>query len=154
MSKLNDQEALRRLETLDPEIDGVRDGAPIRALSEAVDRRNADEREIEALVIEARRSGATWIEIGLALGVSPQAARQRYRETTLQSVGPAKRAESDDRVFEIYRSTSGSYLWRLKIRGAVVATSVDFASKAAAHASIQAVKQGLSATRIDDLASA
>jgi hypothetical protein len=36
-------------------------------------------REIEALG-RARLEGATWIEIGLALGVSSQAARQLYRE--------------------------------------------------------------------------
>jgi uncharacterized protein YegP (UPF0339 family) len=155
MTKLSDQEAQRRLEALDPAADGVRDGASIRALSEAVDRRSADQREIEALVGDARGSGATWIEIGLALGVSPQAARQRYRESTLQAVNPAPTAfTSSDRVFEIYRTPSGSYRWRLKAAGDVVATSADFATKADAHASIQALKQGLSGTPIDDLASA
>lgn len=39
---------------------------------------NAEEAE-QAAVIEARANGVTWTEIGLALGVTHQAARQRYK---------------------------------------------------------------------------
>lgn len=79
-TKISDAEALERLERLDPTAPGVRvrDGAPIRRLSEAVDARDAAQTDVDRLVHEARDAGATWIEIGLALGISPQGARQRY----------------------------------------------------------------------------
>lgn len=39
---------------------------------------NAEEAERTA-VIEARAKGMTWVEIGIALGITHQAARQRYK---------------------------------------------------------------------------
>ena len=33
---------------------------------------------IDQAVHDAREAGVTWLEIGLALGISPQGARQRY----------------------------------------------------------------------------
>lgn len=43
----------------------------MEVLTEASDR-------IEHYALEARKSGATWVEIGNALGISAQAAHKRY----------------------------------------------------------------------------
>lgn len=152
-AKISDVEAVARLGTLDPEIDGVRDGGPIRALSEAVDRRNADQREIETLVVWGREQGATWIEIGLALGVSPQAARQRYREVAVRSAAPDSAARARQSAFELHKNARGTFQWRLTFDGEVVATSIDYPTKAMAVAGVRALKEQLSSTSVEDLAS-
>lgn len=48
------------------------------ALSIADARRRGIEREIESLVTQARQDGVPWSEIGAALGVTKQAAQQKY----------------------------------------------------------------------------
>lgn len=74
----------------DVEIDLAADAV---ARSAVRDLARGDERRLEAanrlrraadalvteLVLEARESGATWAEIGETLGVSTQAAHQKYR---------------------------------------------------------------------------
>lgn len=47
-------------------------------VSRVVARRNALEREIAVCVSAARAAGVPWSRIGEALGVSKQAAQQRY----------------------------------------------------------------------------
>jgi hypothetical protein len=50
----------------------------VRDVAEAVDRLHAAEAGVETAVLRARRAGATWNDLALPLGVSRQAARQRY----------------------------------------------------------------------------
>ena len=48
------------------------------SMSRVVARRNALEREVAVCVSAARAAGVPWSKIGDALGVSKQAAQQRY----------------------------------------------------------------------------
>jgi len=65
-------------DNLDPETVQAEDISDLRAIAEAAD----DVRRHEALVVErvtvARAHGRSWNEIGVALGVTRQAARQRF----------------------------------------------------------------------------
>ena len=54
---------------------------PLRALRWAAQFRAYIESELSQVVDEARESGATWTQIGEALGVSHQAAIKRYKRT-------------------------------------------------------------------------
>lgn len=49
--------------------------AKIRAAVHLGDRA---QQEVDQAVIDARHRGITWLEIGIALGVSPQAAQKKY----------------------------------------------------------------------------
>ena len=67
---------------LDPanaEVDHTDDLRQIAAVSDAV---RADEARLRETVEVARAHGRSWNQIGLALGVSRQAARQRFTERT------------------------------------------------------------------------
>lgn len=63
---------------LDEPIGPPIDGAPIRAITAKVERLATLELEIAKEVSDARSAGFSWTLIGEALGVSRQAARQRY----------------------------------------------------------------------------
>lgn len=76
--RISDEEALAVLEdesTDWPVIRDLRDQVEIRAY--VLLRERAGEMVDDAVVC-ARKRGLTWIEIGNALGVSPQAARKKY----------------------------------------------------------------------------
>jgi hypothetical protein len=77
-TKISDAAALARLEALDPAAPtvDVRDPAATADIRAAARMRDAAQAMIDAAV---RDAGVTWIEIGIALGISPQGARQRYR---------------------------------------------------------------------------
>lgn len=80
--KMTDRQALERLENLDPDDAHVRDRSAVGAVAEAAaDRRRAEDNVANA-VEKARADGVTWTEIGIALGVSHQAAIKRYGKTT------------------------------------------------------------------------
>jgi len=53
---------------------------PLRALAWAVQFREYIDGQLADVVSEARESGATWTQIGEALGVSHQAAMKRYKQ--------------------------------------------------------------------------
>jgi hypothetical protein len=59
----------------DPEVD--RSGS-VDALARQVQNIARMSRGRDLLAVKARRAGATWTEIAGALGVTPQAAQQRY----------------------------------------------------------------------------
>lgn len=59
----------------DPEL---RDAAPLRELIAAAEARSAAEAGVDRAVVNARTAGLTWGVIGMALGTSGEAARQRY----------------------------------------------------------------------------
>ncbi len=77
-TKMSDAEALARLEALDPETATVRDRSATADVRAAVQMRDAAQGMVDQAVHAARDAGVTWVEIGLALGISPQGARQRY----------------------------------------------------------------------------
>ena len=60
-------------------VDDLVRGAGGRRLEAANRLRHAADALVTELVIQARTEGATWADIGEALGVSTQAAHQRYR---------------------------------------------------------------------------
>jgi hypothetical protein len=76
------EQAARRFEQLadsmDPataEVEGTNDLREIATAAEAV---RADDARLREAVVLARAHGRSWNHIALALGVSRQAARQRY----------------------------------------------------------------------------
>ncbi len=74
---------------LDPEtveVDHTGDLREIAASSEAV---RADEVRLQEAVQLARAHGRSWNQIAVALGVSRQAARQRFTSTTQPRTSPA-----------------------------------------------------------------
>ncbi|MFT4051318.1 MAG: hypothetical protein QM677_03615 [Microbacterium sp.] len=54
---------------------------PLRALHWAAQFRDDIDEQLGEVVIEARENGATWTQIGDALGVSHQAAMKRYKKS-------------------------------------------------------------------------
>jgi hypothetical protein len=77
-TKISDTDALARLEALDPAKAIVRDRSATADIRAAVHLHNATQNMIDEAVRAAREADVTWVEIGLALGISPQGARQRY----------------------------------------------------------------------------
>jgi hypothetical protein len=76
------EEAARRFERwadeLDPDAVTVESAADLRAIAEAADVARRDERILTEKVAAARARGQSWNRIALALGVSRQAARQKF----------------------------------------------------------------------------
>jgi hypothetical protein len=76
------EEAAHRFEALadevDPERAQVEDLADLRAIAEAAERARRDEALLTERVALARAHGRSWNRIATALGVSRQAARQRF----------------------------------------------------------------------------
>ena len=77
-TRLSDQEALDRIEEIDPATAPMRDISATEPIRAAVAGRAAAERAVTDAVHDARARGVTWVEIAAALGVSHQGARQRY----------------------------------------------------------------------------
>jgi hypothetical protein len=76
------EQAARRFEQwadeLDPETAVVENVEELRAVAEAAETARRDEAALTERVAAARASGQSWNRIALALGVSRQAARQRF----------------------------------------------------------------------------
>lgn len=74
--------AARQLEEwadrLDPDTAQVEDISDLRAVAEAADGARRSEAQVVERVSIARAHGRSWNQIALALGVSRQAARQRF----------------------------------------------------------------------------
>lgn len=66
---------------LDPTTDEVDDTDDLRAVAAASDAARADDARLREAVEVARAHGRSWNQIALALGVSRQAARQRFTRT-------------------------------------------------------------------------
>jgi hypothetical protein len=79
----NDEE-LQRLQKLaedfDPSTTSGRDAGDLRAIAETVDSIHAGEAKLYELVQVARAGGRSWGAIAIALGVSRQAAHERFAE--------------------------------------------------------------------------
>lgn len=74
------QRAAKLAEEFDPSGVSTDDTTDLRTLAEAVDSVRAGEARVRELVAGARGNGRSWGEIGVALGVSRQAARERFAE--------------------------------------------------------------------------
>ncbi len=83
MAKTTDQtDAEILLDNLDPASKPARDGRVVRAIAELVDQRNYLDAHINDAVHTARAAGHSWGHIATALGVSRQAARQRFTQAS------------------------------------------------------------------------
>lgn len=80
-------DAERWLDDLDPDDPNtdVSDPADLRAIGQALSRVATAENELADAVHTARAQGRGWGLIGMALGISRQAARQRYGEPAIPS---------------------------------------------------------------------
>lgn len=74
------QRAAKLAEEFGPAGVPIDDTTDLRTLAEAVDSVRAGEARVRELVARARATGRSWGEIGIALGVSRQAARERFAE--------------------------------------------------------------------------
>lgn len=68
----------RLAEELDPETVEIDNTEDLRAIAAASDAVRADEARLREAVEVARSHGCSWNRIAVALGVSRQAARQRF----------------------------------------------------------------------------
>ncbi len=71
-------ELARRFEDYEPDPGDERDPEAFRLLRRAAEDRARAERSVDDAVRAARASGYSWSVIGVLLGTSGEAARQRY----------------------------------------------------------------------------
>jgi hypothetical protein len=76
------ERAAKLAEDFDPSNIPRDDTTDLRVIAEAVDGVRAGQARLRELVAAARANGRSWGEIGIALGVSRQAARERFSEKT------------------------------------------------------------------------
>ena len=74
------ERAAKLAEEFDPSNVPMDDTTDLRTLAEAVDAVRSGEARVRELVTRARANGRSWGEIGISLGVSRQAARERFAE--------------------------------------------------------------------------
>lgn len=67
-------------ENADPAGAHMDDTSDLRGIAEAVDSVRSGEARVRELVAVARAHGRSWGEIGISLGTSRQAARERFSE--------------------------------------------------------------------------
>jgi len=78
-TKAEHDAAMRWLDDVDPATSPAAVVAQeVRDVATAVDRLQVAEEALTTAVLRARRAGASWNHLALALGVSRQAARQRF----------------------------------------------------------------------------
>ncbi len=66
------------LDSLDPGVTPAEDPTDLRRIGLALRALADDQREAEDAVAAARQNGRSWGQIALVLGISRQAARERY----------------------------------------------------------------------------
>ena len=75
-------ELAKRFEDYDPQPGDHRDPAELIALRDAVALRAKSEYELAEAVLDARDAGHSWATIASLLGISGEAARQKYGQLT------------------------------------------------------------------------
>lgn len=75
---MTDDELADHVERTDIDASQWRDASPLRAIASAMIVVDAADRNLLDAVAAARSADLSWTEIGVALGVSRQAARQRF----------------------------------------------------------------------------
>lgn len=78
MATTNINDIEKALDELDPTTVGARDAAHFRRVIAAKEGVAQAERELHEAVRDAREAGDSWLSIGLALGVTKQAAQKRF----------------------------------------------------------------------------
>ena len=73
------------LDSLDPTTTPAENPADLRRIGLALRRLADEQREVEEAVAAARENGRSWGMIGLVLGISRQAARERYGHPATRS---------------------------------------------------------------------
>jgi len=73
------------LNSLDPAATPAEDPTDLRRIGLALRDLADDQREVDEAVAAARGNGRSWGEIGLVLGTSRQAARERYGQPAARS---------------------------------------------------------------------
>jgi hypothetical protein len=94
--EIEDTEAwLARLEQDDTGVE-LRDGAALRGIGQALDEVEAANAALVASVAGARSNGHSWTDVAFVLGVTRQAARQRFAAAVGEQppANPAKKAGS------------------------------------------------------------
>jgi hypothetical protein len=76
--QMTDEELADRIEQTDVDPAQWRDASPLRAITSALIVSDAAERNLIDAVATARAADLSWTEIAMMLGVSRQAARQRF----------------------------------------------------------------------------
>lgn len=71
-------EAEAWLDSLDPKTTPADRIEDLRAVASAGERVATAEKDVAAAVVKARKNGRSWAMIGRSLGISAQAAHQRY----------------------------------------------------------------------------
>jgi hypothetical protein len=79
-------------------VDELSRGESDRRLEAANRLRHAADSLVTELVVEARIAGATWADVGEALGVSTQAAHQKYRWSVEETADDAADTTSEGRA--------------------------------------------------------
>lgn len=82
MSMNETEHAEQLLDALDPATAAAENTEDLRAVADAADTLTSDEARLTETVEIARAYGRSWTRIGIALGISRQAARQRFAEKT------------------------------------------------------------------------
>lgn len=82
MSMDETEHAEQLLDALDPATATAENTDDLRAVADAADTLTNDEARLTEAVEIARAHGRSWTRIGIALGISRQAARQRFAEKT------------------------------------------------------------------------
>ena len=77
MKKRDVEEWLDQLDPNDPTVE-VRDGTYLRRITEAMAAVSDADAQLREAVADARAHGESWSLIGMVLGVSKQAAQQRF----------------------------------------------------------------------------
>ena len=77
VKKSHVEEWLDQLDPNDPNVE-VRDGKYLRQIAEALQAVSDADAKLRQAVAEARAHGESWGLIGMVLGVSKQAAQQRF----------------------------------------------------------------------------
>lgn len=81
----DERDAEAFLDALDPATTPAEDPVDLRRIGLALREVDTAEAELREAVAAARSAGYTWAQIGMVLGVSRQAAHERFAEHTPQS---------------------------------------------------------------------
>ena len=76
--KITDKQALRELEDFDPTDVDFQDLSTLAAISAWARERDEHDSKLVGLVRAARAQGASWAHIGARLGITKQAAHERF----------------------------------------------------------------------------
>jgi hypothetical protein len=84
------EDLARRFENYDPETQDSRETAALDAVRDAVIARSEAELALAKAVRAAHGAGHSWQSIGVMLGTSGEAARQRYGRSNVNQRGRAR----------------------------------------------------------------